>query len=958
MKVIKTLALLIILNLLSVYLFAGNPLEVRKIVLKNGLSVYLNEDHSKPEIFGAIVVKAGSRNDPEDVTGLAHYFEHIMFKGTDKIGTIDWKTEKYYLDSISMFYDRLAETTDENARKNIHAEINRLSIQAAEYAIPNETDILLRDIGGANLNAGTGFDQTVYYNSFPAYQLEKWMEIYAERFRNPVFRLFQSELETVYEEKNLYSDIPIQMMFEDFLKTHYKDHPYSRPIIGLTEHLKNPRISKMMEFYNTWYVANNMALILAGSFDTEQIIPMIEKKFGTWRSGELPKLPEHTLPSFNCREQKQVRMSPIRIGIMSFRTIPVGHPDDPAMEIATKLLSNEAGTGIFDQAVMDNKIMEMQPFSFQATDHGSYMILFIPKIVGQSFRSAENIVNDGLTALKSGNFSDELLQASKLEFRKEFQRGLESVENRADMLIEAFTENKEWEDVLNELKEVEAVTREDIIRVANTYLGDNRLVYLSKMGFPKKDKLEKPDWKPVIPQNTEKKSEFALRLDRMFEQWEEPKFIEFGEDVRFETVNPGFEFYYTPNPFNEIFTLTLKFKKGNLHDRLIGGAAEYMNLIGTTEHSFKEFSSKMQNIGADVSISADNNNLYVNIEGFDDKFEETIKLVNELLSNPKKDDTQLEKFLQGVKANSKMLREDPMTIGNALYQYALYGNNSQYIRNITYKEAKKLTGDQLIAVFKDALNSEGEILYTGSLPFEQVKNSTAIFTKISKQPVKNEYIELPRNDFSENSVYIHHNAKARQSNINFYVQGEVLSEQEIAMSNVFNEYFGAGMSSLVFQEIREFRSLSYAAYATYRTAFLKKNPAHLLGYMNTQSDKTIEGIQVMTDLITSMPEKPERIEGIRKAMLQSIFTSQPEFRDLGNTVARWRMQGYDNDPRRFRITIYNRLDFTDILNFYKKHIGRKPYLITITGNITKADRTELEKFGKLIELKYDNFVRE
>jgi predicted Zn-dependent peptidase len=957
-KAIKTSALLLLLSLLSVYLIAGSPLEVRKLILKNGLTVYLNEDHSKPEIFGAVVVKTGSRNDPEDATGMAHYFEHIMFKGTDQIGTIDWNSEKIYLDSISMYYDRLVETTDENTRNNIHAEINRLSQKAAEFTIPNETDVLLRDIGGANLNAGTGFEQTVFYNSFPAYQLEKWMEIYAERFRNPVFRLFQSELEAVYEEKNLYSDMPGQLMMEDFLKTHYKTHPYSRPIIGLTEHLKNPQISKMMDFYNTWYVANNMALILTGSFNTDEIIPLIEEKFGAWRSGELPKLPDYQLAQFNGREIKKVRMSPIRIGVMSFRTVPVGHPDDPALEIATKLLSNEAGTGIFDQAVMDNKIMALEPMSLQAPDHGSYAIVFIPKVIGQSFGSAEKIVNDGLMALKTGNFSDELLQALKLEYSKEFQRNFESTENRAYLLIEAFTEGREWEDILNELNEVEAVTQEDITRVANTYLGDNRLLYLSKMGFPKKDKIKKPDWKPVVPQNADLKSEFAKRIDETPEKWTEPTFIEFGKDVRFEPMGEDFDFYYTPNPFNEIFTMSIQFRKGTLHDELIGSAAEYMNLIGTTEKTFKQFRSELQNIGANLWISAEQNTLTINIEGFDDKLEESLKLVNELLITPDKDDTQLEKFLQGVKGNNKMRRDDPMTIGNALYQYALYGDNSSHIRNLTYSEAKKLTGDQLISVFKEALTHDGLILYTGSLPYEKVKDAASVFTKRTQVPVKLDYVELTRKDFSENTVYLHHNGKARQSNINFYVQGNKLNEQERALTNVFNEYFGSGMSSLVFQEIREFRSLSYAAYATYRPAFLKNNPAYLLGYMNTQSDKTLEGMEAMTDLITNMPEKPDRMEGIRKAMLQSVFTSRPDFRNLGSTVARWRLQGYDSDPGEIRYSVYNRIDFNDIVKFYKDQIGDKPHLITVTGNLKKMDRKELEKLGKMVELKFDDFVRE
>lgn len=954
----RTLSLLLFVCLLAQQISAQNPLEVKTYKLENGLTVYLNEDHSKPEIFGAIIVRTGSRNDPDDATGIAHYFEHIMFKGTDRIGTTDWETEKIYLDSISMYYDRLFETSDENTRKTIQQKINKLSLKAAEYAIPNETDVLLRDIGGKNLNAGTSFDQTVYYNTFPSYQLEKWIEIYAERFRNPVFRLFQSELETVYEEKNLYSDIPVQLMIEDFLKALYKDHPYSKPIIGLTEHLKNPRLSKMMEFFETWYVANNMALILAGSFNTDDVVPMIEQKFGSLRSAELPEAREYRLEPFKGREFRQVRLSPIRIGIMGFRGVPASHPDDQALTLATKLLSNSAGTGIFDKMMMDNKIMAIQPISLQAPDHGSYLILFIPKIIGQSFKSAESLVSEGLMKLRKGDFPEAMFKASKLEFRKEHQRKLETAENRANLMMQAFIENRPWNEILTEIDEIEKITADDIVRVANTYFGDSRLVYWSKMGFPKKDRLEKPNWEPVIPQNSDKRSEFALMLDKIPESWPDPVFIDFGSDVRFEPIKNGYDFYYTPNPYNDVFTLNIQLRKGTRHDMLIESAVQYINLVGTADKPFNEFRSQLHQLGASLSFSSSDNTVNVYVEGFDDKLAPTLELVNEMLKRPGIDDTQLDKFLQGIKGNNKMRKDDPMTIGNALYEYALYGENSDYIRNLTFSEAKKLSGEQLISIFRDVLKYESDILYTGSLPYEDALAVVSAHLTLTDEPIKGEYIEPARRNFNEPVLYLHNNSKARQSNINFFVEGKALSEQEMALTNAFNEYFGSGMSSLVFQEIREFRSLSYAAYAVYRAPFLKHNPAHLMGYMNTQSDKTLEGMQAMSELILDMPHKPDRMEGIRKGLLQSVFTSQPDFRDLGATVARWRMQGYDSDPRKFRYTVYNRIDFNDIVRFYKDQFGNKPLVITVTGNLRNIDRNEMAKFGKVTELRYKDFIRE
>ena len=185
--------------LLSISLFAQHA-DFQRLRLSNGLDVVLCEDHSQPIIYGAMCVHVGAKNDPADNTGMAHYLEHLMFKGTNQIGTIDWDAEKVYLDSIDVLYDKVHEITDEAQRNEILLKINQLSNKATEYAIPNEVDVILSKMGGEGVNAFTSNDVTCYHNSFPSNQLEKWLKVYAERFRYPVFRLFQSELEAVYEE--------------------------------------------------------------------------------------------------------------------------------------------------------------------------------------------------------------------------------------------------------------------------------------------------------------------------------------------------------------------------------------------------------------------------------------------------------------------------------------------------------------------------------------------------------------------------------------------------------------------------------------------------------------------------------------------------------------------------------------------------------------------------------------
>mgnify|MGYP002240848232 FL=1 len=254
-----------------------NALKVKEYRLENGLTVWLNEDHSQPKVFGAVVVKAGAKDCPD--TGIAHYFEHMMFKGTDRIGTLDYESEKVLLDSIAMKYDELAMTEDTAARARLQKEINELSIRSSEYVIPNEFNRLINRFGGSGLNAATSYDATIYFNTFSPQYMVQWAEINSERLINPVFRLFQSELETVYEEKNMYGDFIGGQVMDTLMARYFGPHPYAYPIIGSTKNLKNPRLTEMHKFFEDYYVASNMALILSGDFDAQQVMPILEKAF-------------------------------------------------------------------------------------------------------------------------------------------------------------------------------------------------------------------------------------------------------------------------------------------------------------------------------------------------------------------------------------------------------------------------------------------------------------------------------------------------------------------------------------------------------------------------------------------------------------------------------------------------------------------------------------------------------
>jgi predicted Zn-dependent peptidase len=935
---------------------AQTGLKTKTYHLDNGLKVVLCEHHDQPEIYGAVYVHAGSKNDPLDATGMAHYFEHIMFKGTDRIGTINWEKEKVYLDSISMMYDQLHETTDPEARTAIQMKINELSLASTDYAIPNEVDVILTQMGGKSLNAGTSYDQTMYYNIFPSNQLSKWMDVYVERFRYPVFRLFQSELEAVYEEKNMYGDGPINAFQEYMFKETFGEHPYGRPVIGYTEHLKNPQPSKMREFFNTYYVANNMTLILVGDFDIATVEPMIAEKFGTWRSGELPKEPTYTLPKFNGPTIKEVRMTPMKIGALIFPGIKNSDPDMIPLSMACSIFFN-GETGLADKLTLEGKLMGAVLMPLSLEDYGANLMLVIPKLLGQSHEEAEALVFECLDQLKQGEFSDELFEAVRMDMLMGRIRATEDLYKLANLFLEMESSGQTYEEFLAETERIKTITKEEVVAIANKYFGNDYLDVRSKMGFPDKDKVEKPNWKPLEAKNTNLKSDFAKMIEAEEVPEVTPQVIKFGEDVKITDISDGFKLYSTINTANDIFELKFHFNYGLLDDPDLQRAASYWSIQGTEDMPYQEFALELQKMGASIYTFTDDNEYVVSVTGFEKDQEKLLDLCYQKLYHPSNDESQIAILVDGEKMEIQTRKDDASTWARAVKEYALYGERSIYLNQSSLKEWSKHSGNELLAEAAEPLKYDGYVTYSGNqYPHVMVKAIQA-HRILPLKPIKREETYRLETRFTEPQVFFAPNKKFRQSNIWFHVPGEKLSLEDEALASLFSKYFGTDMYSIVFQEIREFRSLGYTAYASYDYDYLERKPGFLYGFLGTQGDKTFDGIDAFSDLIKNMPERLEKFNASKEALLKSRASNYITFRNKPGTVQYWIKRGYDHDPRAEVTDVIRKAEYKDVQGFYNRMIHNRPVVIMLSGP-KSVSKKELGKYGTVTKLKYKNIFKD
>ena len=941
-----------------------DPLKVYSFKLDNGLTVILNEDHNTTSVFGAVAVKGGGKRDPKDATGIAHYLEHLLFKGTEELGTINYKKEKIYLDSTEIKYNELGMTFDDGQRMDIQKEINRLSIEAAEYAIPNEFDRIMEEMGGSWINAFTNNDAIVYLNKFPANQFERWSEVYSHRFIDPVFRLFQAELEIVYEEKNRSMDNFYRQVFQTYSENFFKKHPYGQQtILGSVEHLKNPSLSKMKEYFDTYYVANNMALILTGDIYIDDIKPIIEEKFGVWKSGNNPNAINITESPFNGREFVSKDMTPIKMGMIGYRTVPAGDKDEIILDICIRLLTNESKTGFIDLLEVQGEFQGAGAYSMSFVDHGGTNFYFFPSQNGQTLDEAEALVMEQIQKLKAGDFSDDFFNAVKLTMARSYEENIESMEGRLFTLIDVYIKEQDWESVLDWPQELDQITKDDIVRISNKYFGEDYLVFHSNEGGIEKQTLTKPPFDPVIPKNTEAKSKFSDRVSQIPEGDLQVRFIEFNRgisdknDVNFSNILNNTTLYHTYNPINGIFDMTFSYGVGSLEIPMLEQTAELLNLLGTENYSFNEFKNELQKIGTTISFNVDKNYFSINVKGFDKHFNQSLKYLNEFITNVKGDNSKIKILADNARSSRKIENEQPATIGRALRDFVILGEKSYYLRRMTIEEIERAKSSDYISFFNEAINYELDILYSGQLNFNDVSKIIKNNIKLNSRPIKsNSPIDTKTKKYNKDLVYIVNDDDAVQSQIYFSVSGGKITSSDRAKSKAYNKYFGAGMSSIVFQEIREFRSLAYSAWGYFTRPSRNGGKGDFMGYVGCQADKTIDAISIFKDITFNMPEKPERINQIKSGLIQTINSDRPNFREYPPIVKDWKRIGYFEDPRKKQINYFKKMSFNDIVRFQKKYIANKPMVITIYTDIESINMDELSKFGEIVILEKSDFI--
>ncbi len=927
----------------------NDPMKTEIYKLDNGLLVYLTENHESPRFYAEIATRAGSKMDPAESTGLAHYLEHMLFKGTDKLGSIGYDQEKPFLDEVEALYEQHFKETDPEKRKELYRKINEASAAAAQFAVPNEIDRLYKSMGATDVNAHTWHEETVYKVDLPANRIEQWATIESERFRKPVLRLFPTELEAVYEEMNRALDNKQRIITYAVDGLLYKKHPYGQqPTLGVVEHLKNPSLTNINRYYETYYVPNNMAIFISGDINTAETLALIDRYFGAWQPKDVPPVGTWEEAPINGREFVETTYRGEEYVLLAFRTASNKSADAEALIVLDMMLDN-ATAGLINLNLNQKQVVRQAgSYPQQYNDYGAQYLYGIPK-EGQTLEEVEKLLLGQLDILKRGEIEDWVIPAIVNDFKKNKKAGLEDDTARVSAMRSSWIDLNDWDHAVAQIERIEKVTKEDVVRVANQYFGANYVCGYRRDAAPALPTVEKPEITKVDI-DPSRLSDFGKAVMAMPVKEIEPVFIDPAKDYTIEKAQKGVDLYYVPNPINDIFSLTFSIEFGNHQDNTINTAAGLLQKSGTEKFTAEELKKEWYKLGTEFGIGAGDNETTITLTGLDENFEASVALLMKLLSAPKVEEAVLEEMKQIILAEREDSMKQPEVISAALVQYNRYGADSYFLRMQTKEEVLALTVAKLQPVIQGLLNYKHVASYTGTLPLDTVKEVLKKhYPKGTGKLDPPPYTYLKARAPEATEIYVV-NKEAATANIRIEF-GSVDYNPELAVpSQLYNSYFGGGMAGIVFQELREARALAYSVGARYNPGYRENDQNIMAGGIQTQADKSPEAIAAFLDLLDNLPESEDRLSVSKDSILSLYRTGKVGFRSIAGTVRDWERKGLQPDPRKEWFGKIQAAGLPEVLAFHKEYLKNKPKLISVVGDTTKMDLEGLKKSGQIKDI--------
>jgi len=927
--------------------YEGDPMHTQCYTLRNGMKVFLSVNNESPRIAAHIAVRTGSRNDPAETTGLAHYLEHLMFKGTKQFGTSDPVKEAPYLDEIEARYEQYRKVTDPAKRKQLYHEIDSVSQLAAQYNIPNEYDKLMAGIGGIGTNAYTSTDVTCYTEDIPANEVERWARIQSDRFRNMVIRGFHTELEAVYEEKNIGMAKDMWKLEEALYAKAFPTHPYgTQTTIGTQEHLKNPSITNIKNYYNNYYCPNNIAICMAGDFDPDKVIATLDKYFGDWQPNKNLSRPEFApLKPITAPVDTTVLGQEAEFVTLAWRFAGGASLQNDTIEVISQMLSNGTA-GLIDLNLnQPQKLMGADTYADEMADYSLLMLMGYPN-EGQSLEQVRDLMLGEIEKLRKGDFDDDLLTSVVNNTKLQYLRGLNNNGARARYLVNAFINGIEWQQVVGQLDRMGKMTKQQIVDFANRHLLDNYVCVYKREGVDTSvKKIEKPAITP-IPTNRDKQSDFVKNLMAETVEPIQPRFVDFKKDMNVTETKAGLPLLYKQNTDDDLFHLVYKFDFGNTADLRYELAFNYLNYLGTKTLTPQQFKQRMYKLACHFDATTSDNFTYVTISGLNENMPQAVALVEDLFKNAAVDTEAYHRWFHQILRAGADAKTNQEQCFARLMEYGQFGPNNTYTNILSEEQLRNTNPAELLQLVNGLFNMQHTVAYFGPMSEKDLSASISKLHKTPKNlldvPFGMDYMEQPT---PETEILL-----APYDAKNIYMVQYNNNERDwdpshAAVISLFNEYFGTGMNGIVFQELREARGLAYSAAAIYNQPSRLGHKEDAYTYIITQNDKMMDCVDEFNKLIADIPQSEAAFNLAKESLMKKLASRRTtRFGVLQSYIAA-QNRGIDFDIYSKVYQELPKLYLFDIVDFEKENMAGKPYRYLILGNEKELDMDRLQKIA-------------
>lgn len=927
-----------------------DPLRTRIYTLDNGLKVYMSVNRETPRIQTYIAVRVGGKNDPAETTGLAHYFEHLMFKGTQQFGTSDYAAEKPMLDEIERLFEVYRKTTDEAERAAIYHRIDSISYEASKIAIPNEYDKLVAAIGGNGTNAYTSPDMTVYEVDIPSNQIDNWARIESDRFKNPVIRGFHTELETIYEEKNMSLTRDSRKLWEALDAALFPNHPYgTQTVLGTQESLKNPSITNVRNYHKTYYVPNNMAICLSGDFDPDEMIATIDRHFGDMQPNEeLPTLefePEQPIAEPVVKEVYGLEAESVMLG---WRLPGAADKSTDVANLVGSILYN-GQAGLIDLDLnQQQKVLSAYAYATAQPDYGTFFVSARPK-AGQTLDQVRDLILAEVAKLRAGDFDEELIEASINNWKMYVMQALEENESRADLYVQSFINGSDWADEVGQIDRMERITKEDVVAWANTYLGPESyaIVYKRQGKDPNEQKIAAPKITPIVT-NRDKESAFLTEVKSVEVKPIEPVFVDYKKDMAQFEAQPGVNVLYKKNETNDLFKLIYVFNTGTENDPALNLAFDYLSYLGTEAMTAEQIASEMYGIACSFSMRAGNNQCSISLSGLSENMGKAVDILDALILDAKADEAILANLKADMLKSRADAKHNQMRCFSALQRYLFFGKEFIARTTLSNPAIESLTSDELLSKVRSLMGKQHEVLYYGPQSEQELKATLAAHHKTpgDLQPLEKKFSTMQPTD-TDQVILTQYDAKQL-----YYIQysnrGERFDVKNDPATTMYNEYFGGStMNSVVFQEMREARGLAYSAWAMLGDPSNADGSYIYYAFIATQNDKMQQAIEAFDEIINNMPESEAAFNIAKEGIISRLRTERTTKDGVLWSYLNLRDMGLDTDRDKQLFEQVQTMTLDDVKATQQQWVKDRNYVYGILGDIKDIDLNYLKTLGPI-----------